>query len=624
MKKQLLLQLILVFTMFFSTFSSAQNYTVQQIPYTFLSTAGIPVTNMVDDQVYGPFPIGFDFCFYGQTYTQFYIGSNGWVSFSPGQPGSWSISAQIPSPSASYCKNCIMGPFEDWLPFGSSTNVFYETRGTEPCRQLVVTFLDIALFGGSCNTLLGTFQIVLNETTNLIENHLFTKPSCPSWNSGNSIQGVHNLTGTLATTVPNRNAQPFTANQESWRYTPQGFCSGTLDTIRVLTNDTSRYDYPVVNATCFDTSFYINLNTPVFCNTIDPNGSDFRLYDHLGRLVQIKNVEFSCSNNYTDSLIFHVTEPLLYEEEYFLVQRIGYDGNTIGNCLSFRPAFDTVLVNVDNCYKYDEAIKITNVSVIKNDDIEIRWKYPDTLDVGFFERYVLYVNDTLGGNQWFVMAENLNINDTVATISNYDPDYERRDWRLRLKIKYYPLAPPGDEASHMFLSNNDQTLFNGMRGSSKIEWNPYLLWANPVYKIYDAKAEDTVWTLLGTTTDTSFIYEKQRLPITYFIKVETETPDGRLLSSSNYLRYTQQTRDIEIVNVATPNGDGVNDEVYIRGIDFYPGSSMRLFNRWGQMVYESMDYRNDWSPTNLEGGTYFCVVEVPDKGVFRGAIEIIK
>ena len=41
---------------------------------------GISMT-MTDDTYLGPYSIGFDFCFFGEIYTQFYICSNGWTSF---------------------------------------------------------------------------------------------------------------------------------------------------------------------------------------------------------------------------------------------------------------------------------------------------------------------------------------------------------------------------------------------------------------------------------------------------------------------------------------------------------------------------------------------------------------
>ena len=47
-----------------------------------VSSTGVEVTSLLDDDNYiGPYDLGFDFPFYGQTYNQIYIGSNGVVGF---------------------------------------------------------------------------------------------------------------------------------------------------------------------------------------------------------------------------------------------------------------------------------------------------------------------------------------------------------------------------------------------------------------------------------------------------------------------------------------------------------------------------------------------------------------
>src|SRR3972149_95884 len=66
-------------------------------------------------------------------------------------------------------------------------------------------------------------QIVIYETTNIIDNFLLSKPLCTSWNGGYAIQALHNITGTLATVVPGRNfPTQWTAANEARRYTPAG------------------------------------------------------------------------------------------------------------------------------------------------------------------------------------------------------------------------------------------------------------------------------------------------------------------------------------------------------------------------------------------------------------------
>ena len=194
-------------------------YLVTNIPFAPTAPGGTSIS-MTDDSQSGPYPIGFNFCFFGNTYTQFYIGSNGWISFSPGQPTTFT-SAAIPSAGPTIPKNCIMGPWQDWHPgVGAGPYITYQTLGVAPCRKLVVSWTNCPMF--SCTTTYGTFQIVLYEATNVIENHLTNKPNCMAWAGGTAVEGIHNLPGTIAFPVPGRNSTPWTATNDAWRWTPNG------------------------------------------------------------------------------------------------------------------------------------------------------------------------------------------------------------------------------------------------------------------------------------------------------------------------------------------------------------------------------------------------------------------
>lgn len=86
-----------------------------------------------------------------------------------------------------------------------------------------------------------------------------------------------------------------------------------------------------------------------------------------------------------------------------------------------------------------------------------------------------------------------------------------------------------------------------------------------------------------------------------------------------------QTVDCNIIipNVVTPNGDGVNDFFRINGLENFPGSTLTAYNRWGNKIYNSDDYKNDWSP-NVNDGTYFYIVNVSDGRRFNGFFEVFK
>ncbi|NOQ71464.1 MAG: PKD domain-containing protein [Crocinitomix sp.] len=196
---------------------NTSDYDVSVIPFAPDPYAGTSVV-LSDDDVTGAIAIGFDFCFYGNSYSECYIGSNGWVSFSPGEPTTFT-SSTIPSTDASVPKNCIMGPWYDIDP-GDGGEVRYQTLGIAPSRRFVVSYIDVPHF--LCGEQLETYQIIIYETTNEIENHLETKNICVDWDDGQATQGVHNIDGTEAVPFPGRNNTAWDASNDGIAYSPLG------------------------------------------------------------------------------------------------------------------------------------------------------------------------------------------------------------------------------------------------------------------------------------------------------------------------------------------------------------------------------------------------------------------
>lgn len=81
--------------------------------------------------------------------------------------------------------------------------------------------------------------------------------------------------------------------------------------------------------------------------------------------------------------------------------------------------------------------------------------------------------------------------------------------------------------------------------------------------------------------------------------------------------------EIVIPNVISPNGDGHNDVFFIQGI-LATKSTVRIFNRWGQVVFESSNYRNNWAASDLPDGTYFYEVKVDNKPApYTGTVTVL-
>lgn len=80
--------------------------------------------------------------------------------------------------------------------------------------------------------------------------------------------------------------------------------------------------------------------------------------------------------------------------------------------------------------------------------------------------------------------------------------------------------------------------------------------------------------------------------------------------------------DITIPNIITANGDGINDIFKITNIEYHSNSVLTVFDRWGRKVYENSNYNNDWKGDNLNDGTYFYILDVPDDKKYNGYITI--
>lgn len=85
-------------------------------------------------------------------------------------------------------------------------------------------------------------------------------------------------------------------------------------------------------------------------------------------------------------------------------------------------------------------------------------------------------------------------------------------------------------------------------------------------------------------------------------------------------------------NTFTPNGDGVNDYFEIPALENYPENTVRIFNRWGDLLELIENYDNTtqvWLGTNGESdpvdpGTYYFTAEADGQLIASGWVQLIK
>lgn len=83
-----------------------------------------------------------------------------------------------------------------------------------------------------------------------------------------------------------------------------------------------------------------------------------------------------------------------------------------------------------------------------------------------------------------------------------------------------------------------------------------------------------------------------------------------------------------ISNICTPNDDGKNDTWKVSDLSQIAGCTVQVFNRWGQLLYESGDYQNDWAGTKdgetLPDGTYYYTIGCGEEKSYQGVINLMR
>ncbi|MGV3638459.1 MAG: PKD domain-containing protein [Flavobacteriales bacterium] len=128
--------------------------------------------------------------------------------------------------------------------------------------------------------------------------------------------------------------------------------------------------------------------------------------------------------------------------------------------------------------------------------------------------------------------------------------------------------------------------------------------------------------LTGATSSSPSPTYTYDTPGEYPITLTVSTADGCESTISG--TFVILPEDIIIPNVFTPNGDGNNEFFEIQNGQYYE-NTLSVFNRWGQEVFETKNYRNGWRATDLPDGTYYYIFTTTKDGKeYTGHVTILR
>jgi gliding motility-associated-like protein len=167
------------------------------------------------------------------------------------------------------------------------------------------------------------------------------------------------------------------------------------------------------------------------------------------------------------------------------------------------------------------------------------------------------------------------------------------DGPVTITVNTLPVVDGGSDAT----ITCDSVLTLSATGALNYSWTPSALCTTPDQATTDISADVT----------------------TTFIVVGT---DGNGCSSLDTVIVTVTCDTLFVPSGFSPNGDNVNDFFVINQIDKYPNANLKIFNRWGSLVFEMDKYDNTWNGFSnsdlvrvgeeLPNGTYYYVLDLKD------------
>jgi len=172
-------------------------------------------------------------------------------------------------------------------------------------------------------------------------------------------------------------------------------------------------------------------------------------------------------------------------------------------------------------------------------------------------------------------------------------------------INVYPNPSVTFEKDSIYVFKNDKIILDPITNGIQFRWSP------ETYLNNDTTIENPICKPLSD--------------IKYKIIV---TGDNGCLDSS-YIKIII-AKPLSIPNVFSPNGDNINDTWVIEGLQLYPHHKIKIFNRYGQQIFTSLNgnylpWDGKLNGNNLPFGVYYYIINLTNESApISGSITILK
>ncbi len=185
-----------------------------------------------------------------------------------------------------------------------------------------------------------------------------------------------------------------------------------------------------------------------------------------------------------------------------------------------------------------------------------------------------------------------------------------------------PLANPSDTTTYTVKVQNQF----GCRDSGRVEVQ---VWKKPLVSAGKDKSMSTGETILLDGSIAGNYSSFQWTPISYILNPSSINPSVQPSQTIQYILTAISSygcgnySDTVLVNVFqvliipnafSPNGDGINDQWKVRGLETYPDAVVTIFNRYGQSILKQKGISVSWNGKRngqaLPIGTYYYLIEL--------------